>query len=59
LLEAKYTVEDIDKIFEDPEERIIARKLLEQILKEKKGTIENKKDILIYGISRKDLKKMN
>ncbi len=59
MLEAKYTVEDIDKIFEDPEERIIARKLLEQILKEKKGTIENKKDILIYGISRKDLKKMN
>jgi len=27
LLEAKYTVEDIDKIFEYPEERIIARKL--------------------------------
>ena len=59
MLEAKYTVEDIDKIFEDPEERIIARKLLEQILKEKKGTIEKKKDILIYGVSRKDLKKIN
>ena len=51
--------EGIDKIFEDPEERIIARKLLEQVLKEKKGTSENKKDIVIYGISRKELKKMN
>ena len=58
MLEAKYTLEDIDKIFEDPEERILARKLLEQLLKEKKGKAENKKDIVIYGVSRKDLKRM-